>query len=127
MEIVVDALQNSTGNGIGAIASPSNLKPGDTITITCDPSDTWNLLYDRNEFQVNANGLDLFTSIGSQLFKAGAMVGSFNDGTTFFPVGTSCSIKVLEGGEMPALKLYCADNTFTNNVGAIIAIVEKSS
>ena len=126
MDVAVDARSNSTalGPGNGKLVNTQILS-GDLIVISCNPEDVWKLAVEaEGALPSNANGLDNhFTQVtNNQNFRTGSMVGSFNDGKTFFPVGTLVEVKALEG-ETPSLTLWCADSDSINNSGTIVAQV----
>ncbi|MBL4605090.1 MAG: hypothetical protein JKY02_05365 [Flavobacteriaceae bacterium] len=130
MEIAIDANENSATGGTGKVVQHLNLQSKDIITIFCDREDQWDLFYGESGFATNANGIDNHTiTIGDtgQVFRSGSLVGSLDDGKTFFSVGTFTQITVLEGGPNPTLKLYCADSDKDNNAGFIKARIMKSS
>ena len=130
MDISVNVRANSTslapGNG-----SPVDIdfNFGDLIVINCNPEDTWKLaIGGEDPLKTNANGLQGHTIItpNGQVFRAGTMVGSFDNGNSFFPVGTLVKVKALEG-EPPSLTLWCADSDNENNQGVITADVTTYS
>ena len=129
MEIAVEAKANSTTGGTGKLVENLGLQHGDILTILCDFEEKWHLS-DDGGFESNANGSQTIrTSIGqaNQTFATGSMVGSFNNGGSYFPIGTFTQVTVVEGGETPELKLYCVDSDNHNNSGFIRAIVKKSN
>ena len=130
MEISIEANANSTTGGTGKRVSGLSLKQGDILSIFCKRDDTWQFSSVGGEFIVNANGNNNYAvNIGEtqQQFPAAALVGSFDDGKTFFSVGLSTQITILEGGENPKLMLYCADSDRDNNSGSVTAFVKKSN
>jgi hypothetical protein len=130
MDVAVDAKRNSTalGTGNGSLVD-IDLSFGDLIVINCNPEDTWRLARGAEDpLSINANGFNdrSITTQSEQVFRSGAMVGSFDNGNSFFPVGTLVQIKVLEG-EPASLTLWCADSDNQNNQGTITAQVTTYS
>ncbi|WP_430412686.1 hypothetical protein [Kordia sp.] len=129
MEVAVEAKQNSTTGGTGKLVENLGLQQGDLLTITCDFQDQWNLSQDGG-FSTNANGISthpIAIGTANQTFSAGAMVGSFNNGQSFFSVGLFTQITVTESGDSPELRLYCVDSDKDNNSGFIRVVVKKSN
>src|SRR5262245_21323185 len=130
---VVDAKLNSTSGGTGAATLFFNA--GDAFSVFVDPTDLWNA-GDLPRWS-NANGIDgpdliatgsddslepAGTVIGSDIFgnhiqgglnaPFGTLVGSFDNGLTFFAIGTNFSGSAPVSG---TLKLYYFDsNNFDN-------------
>ncbi len=129
MEVAVEANANSTAGGTGKPVPNLGLQYGDLLTIICDNEDQWSLAQDGG-FNTNANGrknAPVAAGEAQQIFPAGAMLGSFDNGRSFFAVGLFTQITILEGGENPELKLYCADSDKNNNSGFIRAVIRKSN
>jgi hypothetical protein len=120
----VKALENSVSGGAG-LNTGINVQPGHLIVISVDPRDTWSAgAADRTS---NANGLGnplggnygLHTR-GSQSFLYGALVGSIDNGKTYFGVGTNFTMTALTGG---TLRLYYWDSNSNDNSGQVRVIV----
>ncbi|HAD98470.1 MAG TPA: hypothetical protein DCG19_13760 [Cryomorphaceae bacterium] len=129
MEIAVEAKTNSSNGGVGKAVEGLSLEYGSILVFYCDPEERWNVWDHREEWSTNANGKQGSTvQIGStnQSINTGALVGSFDDGQTFFTIGTFSQITVLHGNA-PELKLYCADSDYQNNTGFIKVNVFKLS
>ncbi|AXG71960.1 hypothetical protein KORDIASMS9_04218 [Kordia sp. SMS9] len=124
--VEVKANENSTTGGVGAEVGAVSLKAGDVISIFCEFNNRWKLLDQQEEFITNANGIGShpITLPNGQTFPAGSLLGSFDNGTTFFAVGLFTQISVLEGIPNPILKLYCADIDKDNNSGSIFAHIK---
>jgi hypothetical protein len=120
----VKAKENSVSGGMG-YNTGVNVQPGQLLVISVDPKDIWSAgAMDRTS---NANGLGnplggkfgLYTR-GSQSFLYGSLVGSFDDGKSFFGVGTCLTMTVLTTG---TLKLYYWDSNSNDNTGQVRALV----
>jgi hypothetical protein len=120
----VRAMENSISGGTG-LNTGLNLQPGQLLVITADPKDVWSAgAQDRTS---NANGLGnplggeygLFTR-GSQSFLYGSLVGSLDNGATFFGIGTYLTMTMLTSG---TLKLYYWDSNNNDNTGQIRVFV----
>jgi hypothetical protein len=120
----VKAMENSVSGGTG-LNTGIQVQPGQLIVISVDPRDTWSAgAADRTS---NANGLGnpfggnygLYTR-GSQSFLYGALVGSIDNGSTYFGIGTHLSMTALTNG---TLKLYYWDSNNNDNAGSIRVVV----
>ncbi len=121
MEYSVQANENYIGTtGEGKEAGTYNR--GNLVVITCNPEDVW-YLYPNEGLRSNANGLDNRPyEINGLTINAGTMVGSLDNGNSFFPVGTICQLSITSDNTQ--LKLYCWDSD-QNNSGAISAYVQS--
>ncbi|RBW58254.1 hypothetical protein DS884_10380 [Tenacibaculum sp. E3R01] len=129
MEVPVEAKGNSATGGVGKLVD-LEIKAGDILLFRSDKEDQWSILEGNNSYSINANGLgNHLVNIGeaNQSFLAGALVGSFDDGKTFFSIGLFSQLTVLVGGNNPSLKLYCADSDKDNNSGFIRVSIDKFS
>ncbi|MBW4675046.1 MAG: hypothetical protein KME52_13755 [Desmonostoc geniculatum HA4340-LM1] len=96
--------------------------------IDVHPKDLWSILSDNRVWDINANGLgeDNKQRYGSGLasknfnFQHGSLIGTLDDGKTYFPVGTHLKLTVLIPG---TLKLVHWDQDYTNNNGSVRAFV----
>ena len=108
----------SGGYGKEVAKIPSNT----LLQITCKPDEYWQL--DGN-LRSNANGLDSYRySKNNHTFRTGSLVGSFDEGVTFFSVGTHLQRRVTEvlpSGDDPTLRLYCWGAGKAHNSGTIKA------
>jgi hypothetical protein len=139
---VVDAMGNSTSGGTGAATLFFNA--GDAFTVSVDPTDLWNA--GALPRWSNADGLsgDLFatgtddsgeapgTHIGANFGPYsqggltafyGTLVGSFDNGLTFFAIGTNFSGSAPVSGQ---LKLYYFDSNNFDNTEHITADVSSA-
>jgi hypothetical protein len=120
----VRAKENSVSGG-NALITGISVKPGQLLTISADPCDTWSAGVERRVS--NANGLGnpfgadfgLFTK-GSFAFLFGSLVGSLDGGKTFFPVGTRMEMTILAPGR---LALYYWDINNEDNSDSVVATV----
>jgi hypothetical protein len=121
----VKAKENSVSGGAPLVTGISVSK-GQLLTISVPPDDKWSAgAADRES---NANGLSnpfggnygVFTK-GPFSFFYGSLVGSLDDGKTFFAVGTRMEMSIL----IPSgrLLLYYWDVNNADNTGSITATV----
>ena len=138
---VVDAKLNSSTGGTGVATLVFNA--GDEFSVFVDPTDLWNA--GALPRWSNANGIDgpdliatgsddslepAGTVIGSDIFSDhtqggltapfGTLVGSFDNGATFFAIGTSFVGTAPVSG---TLNLYYFDSNFEDNTEHITADV----
>jgi hypothetical protein len=120
----VKAKENSLSGG-QPMSTGISVKPGQLLTISASPDDTWSAgAADRTS---NANGLGnplggnygLFTK-GDFSFLYGSLIGSLDGGKTFFAVGTRLEMTILAPGK---LTLYYWDSNNQDNTGAVRATV----
>lgn len=112
----VFARENSSTGGQGLVVSGFN--PGDSIQFSANPQDIWKLS-DNGEFLLNADGAGIDAHVHSQgdyTFATGSLVGSTDNGSSFFSIGTNGTAVIPATGE---LRLYCWDSDFENNSGFI--------
>jgi hypothetical protein len=120
----VKAKENSVSGGAPLLTGIS-LTPGQLLTINVDPCDSW--IAGKDKRTSNANGLGnpfggnfgLFTKNGFS-FLYGSLVGSLDEGKTFFPVGTRLEMTILYPGR---LALYYWDSDNANNSDSVVATV----
>lgn len=120
----IKAMENSVSGGNG-FNTGLNLQPGQLLVISADPKDIWSAgAADRTS---NPNGLGNplggsygLYSRGSQSFLYGSLVGSLDNGSTFFSVGTFLMMTVLTSG---TLKLYYWDSNNQDNTGQVRVLV----
>lgn len=124
-QFVVKAKENSVSGG-APLVTGITVSKGELLTISVAPDDKWSAgAADRES---NANGLSnpfggdygVFTK-GPFSFFFGSLVGSLDDGKTFFAVGTRMEMSIL----FPTgrLLLYYWDVNNTDNTGSITATV----
>lgn len=124
-QFVVKAKANSVSGGTPLVTGITVTK-GQLLTISVPPDDKWSAgAADRES---NANGLSnpfggnygVFTKSGFSFFY-GSLVGSLDDGKTFFAVGTRMEMSIL----IPSgrLLLYYWDVNNADNSGEITATV----
>ena len=122
---IVKAKENSVSGG-SALVTGITVTKGQLLTIGVAPDDKWSAgAADRES---NANGLSnpfggnygVFTK-GDFSFFYGALVGSLDNGKTFFAVGTRMEMSIL----IPSgrLLLYYWDVNNGDNTGEITATV----
>lgn len=124
-EFNVQAKANSITGGV-PLNTNIKVNPGDLLVITASPDDTWSAgAEDRTS---NANGLGnplggkygLLAS-GAYRFLFGSLVGTFDDGKTYFGVGTYLAMTVLTEG---VLKFVYWDGFSGDNTGEVKATVQ---
>ena len=125
-DINVKAKANSITGGT-PLDTAIKVAPGDLLVITASPDDTWSAgVEDRTS---NANGLGnylggkqygLYAS-GLYSFLYGSLVGTFDDGKTYFGVGTYLAMTILTEG---VLKLVYWDGFSADNTGSVRATVQ---
>ena len=125
-QFVVKAKENSVSGGTPLVTGISVTK-GQLLTIGVPADDTWSA--GTPDRESNANGLSnplggnfgVFTKAPFSFFY-GALVGSLDEGKTFFAVGTRMEMSIL----FPAgrLLLYYWDVNNVDNTGSITADVE---
>lgn len=124
-QFVVKAKENSVSGG-APLVTGITVSKGQLLTISVAPDDKWSAgVADRES---NANGLSnpfggnygVFTK-GPFSFFYGSLVGSLDDGKTFFAVGTRLEMSIL----FPTgrLLLYYWDSNNVDNTGSITATV----
>ena len=121
----VKAKENSVSGGTPLVTG-INVTKGELLTINVSPDDKWSA--GPGDRESNANGLSnpfggnfgLFTHNGFSFFY-GSLVGSIDNGKTFFAVGTRMEMSILipEG----RLTLYYWDVNNGDNSGSVIATV----
>jgi hypothetical protein len=127
MKVIVRAKDNSTAKIPMTGASAGTIAPGSLVSIRCSKTDEWEISEGHEGHEVNANGVpNEIATLGNQTFSYGCIVGSWDGGKTFFPVGTHLDMVacVAKADNSPAeLTLYCWDSDFENNSGSIAAEV----
>jgi hypothetical protein len=123
-QFIVKAKENSVSGGV-PMATGIAVHPGQLLTISVSPDDTWSAgAANRTS---NANGLGnplggnfgTFTKNGF-VYLFGCLVGSFDEGRTFFPVGTRLEMTILGPGK---LSLFYWDSNNQDNSGEVTATV----
>lgn len=124
-QFVVKAKENSVSGGV-PMQTGVAVGPGELLTISVPADQTWTAgAADRTS---NANGLGnplggtqygQFAK-GNFSFLYGSLVGSLDDGKTFFAVGTRMEMTILAKGK---LSLYYWDSDQTGNSGSVTATV----
>ncbi|WP_392533087.1 DUF4114 domain-containing protein [Nostoc sp. C117] len=105
------------------------LKPEDVLIVDVHPKDLWSIYSENRVWDINANGVaesDNKTRYGNGLptknfnFTYGSLVGTLDDGKTYFPVGTHLKLTVLNPG---TLKFVHWDSDYTSNNGSVRAFL----
>ncbi len=123
-QFTVKAKENSVSGGV-PMDTGIALAPGQLLTISVAPNDTWSAGADNRTSNANGLGNPLggnfgtFTKNGST-FLYGSLVGSMDGGRTFFPVGTRLEMTILGPGK---LSLFYWDINNADNSGSILATV----
>ena len=127
----VDAKANSVSGGVG-LNTGIAVTQGQLLTIDARTADMWTIKQSDDAFLCNANGEGNpfgsnraipFTLPGTDFsFLFGTLVGSLDDGKTFFPIGTH-SEQIIAKAE-GLLTLYMWDSDNLNNAGLITVDVD---
>lgn len=125
VQFEVKARENSVSGGV-PLATGITLAKGDLLTVSVSAGDKWSAGVSSRES--NANGLSnpfggdfgFFTHNGFS-FLFGSLVGSLDNGKTFFAVGTRLEMTILcPPGK---LTLHYWDSNQGDNSGSVIATV----
>lgn len=119
------ARNHSVGGGTG-LDTQIDLQPGQLLVINASPRDTWSASPDAGTCNANGSGNPFGEDLGIYQrgdfrFLYGSLVGSLDEGKTFFPIGTQCQITVLAEGR---LRLYFWDPSSADNLGEVRAVVQ---
>jgi hypothetical protein len=123
----VKAKENSVSGGVPMVTGIT-LSKGEILTVSVPADDTWSAGAANRES--NANGLSnplggdfgFFTHNGFS-FLYGSLVGSLDDGKTFFPIGTRLEMTILS--PTGRLLLYYWDVNKDDNSGSVTATVAR--
>jgi hypothetical protein len=123
-QFIVKAKENSVSGGAPLVTGIS-MKPGQLLTITVPPDDTWSAGADDRTSNANGLGNPLGGNFGTFNknnfnYLYGSLVGSLDGGKTFFPVGTRLEMTILAAGK---LSLYYWDSNNQDNSGSVTATV----
>ena len=123
-QFVVKAKENSVSGGV-PMETGIALKPGQLLTISVSPDDTWSAGAANRTSNANGLGNPLggnfgTFSNGNFVFLYGSLVGSFDSGKTFFGVGTRLEMTILAPGK---LSLFYWDINNQDNSESITATV----
>ncbi|MDF5732107.1 MAG: DUF4114 domain-containing protein [Rhizonema sp. PD38] len=106
-----------------------NLEIGDILTMGVDSQDLWSNIWNNTTWNaVNANGIAESDgksvygtySYNSFPFTYASLVGTLNEGKTYFPIGTHLKMTVLTPGR---LSLVCWDSVKGDNMGSVRTFV----
>lgn len=127
-QFVVKAKENSIKGGQG-VKTGLVVKPGQRLVITASPDDTWTCGAGQRTSNANGLGNPLGEELGffvnkHAVFLYGSLVGSVDNGKTYFPVGTRLDMPILGPGK---LSLWCWDSNNVDNSGEITATVDLVS
>jgi hypothetical protein len=123
-QFVVKAKENSVSGGV-PMDTGITVAPGQLLTISVALDDTWSAGADNRTSNANGLGNPLGGNFGTfpknnSVFLFGSLVGSFNGGTTYFPVGTRLEMTILGPGK---LSLFYWDSNNQDNTGDVTATV----
>ena len=121
----VQAKENSVSTNNGVEIGTFNR--GEMIQINCDQGEIWDINANNRISACNALGITgnrLEIPGKPQVYNAGALVLSIDNGVTFFPVGFQINFMVLE--EQTTVKLYCWDINSEDNGGWITVQVNQN-
>lgn len=123
----VKAKENSVSGGVPLITGIT-LSKGEILTVSVSPDDKWSAGAANRES--NANGLSNpfggdfgFFVHNNFSFLYGSLVGSLDDGKTFFAIGTRLEMTIL--CPTGRLLLYYWDINKDDNTGSVIATVAR--
>lgn len=123
----VKAKENSVSGGTGLITGIT-LSKGEILTVSVPADDKWRA--GVGERESNANGLSNpfgadfgFHTHKGFSFLFGSLVGSLDDGKTFFAIGTRLEMTIL--CPTGRLLLYYWDSNNQDNTGSITATVAR--
>ncbi|SJM94774.1 putative PEP motif anchor domain protein [Crenothrix polyspora] len=128
----VNANVNSVSGGVG-LNTGITVTPGKLLVISADKQDTWSL--GSGTRTGNANGLgnpfggnfgNFTKPLTNFSFLFGTLVGSLDNGLTFFPIGTRMEQSIVKSGG-GTLRLYAWDANSADNSGSIAVNVEVYS
>ena len=124
-EFKVLANGNSLTGGT-PLATGIKVKPGDLLVVTASPDDTWSAGTGNRTSNANGLGNTLGGSFGSfsngtQSFLYGCLVGTLDNGKTYFGVGTYLAMTILTDGE---LKFVYWDLNKADNTDSVTAVVQ---
>lgn len=120
--VEVGVYANAVTGGAGKDAGV-RVKKGQTLMITCDESERWAIGGNLTNHWCTANGRgnpngDSLApyALAHHVFLHGTLVGSLDEGKTFFPVGTRLVMTALQTGN---LRLYCWTDQRNNSEGSL--------
>ncbi len=129
----VNAATHSINNGLNLVGLNTGIvvTPGKLLVINADRQDTW--AGSLANIPINANGAGNpfggvtptnFTLPGTNFsFLFGSLVGSLDNGRTFFPVGTRLEKTILTAGS-GTLRLYFWDVNNFDNSGSVAVNIQ---
>jgi hypothetical protein len=123
-QFVVKARENSVSGGV-PMNTGISVSPGQLLTISVAPDDTWSAGADNRTSNANGLGNPLGGNFGTftksnNTYLFGCLIGSLDGGTTFFPVGTRLEMTILGPGR---LSLFYWDSNNVDNTGDVTATV----
>jgi len=123
-QFVVKANQHSISGGVPMNTGVA-LNPGQLLTISASPDDTWSAGAANRTSNANGLGNPLGGNFGTFakgdfVFLYGSLIGSLDGGKTFFAVGTRLEMTILAPGK---LSLYYWDVNKADNTGEVTATV----
>jgi hypothetical protein len=124
----IHAYHHSISGG-KALNTNIQLEPGDLLIVRAHPKDLYNLLSNDPKFYINANALNSDKKVcwsadggrGSFRFACGSLIGTIDNDSTYFSIGTHLEMTILNRG---TLSFYCADVDQGNNLGSVKAFVK---
>lgn len=122
---VVDARLNSLSGGT-PLNTGINVTPGTLLTVSVPSDDTWSAGAANRTSNANGLGNPLGGNFGTHTqgafkFLFGSLVGTLDNGATYFAVGTRLEMSIQVNG---TLKLVYWDSNNADNTGSITATVE---
>lgn len=117
----VDANTNSISGGTGVVVG--TFEAGKTVRVYADPTDLWAMHPTSLESNADGSSELSYTDPGSGFSGfVGLMVGSWDNGTTYFEIGTYEEFTAPGGA---SLTLWCFDADTGNNVDFVRASIQS--
>ncbi|MFB2919570.1 hypothetical protein [Aerosakkonema funiforme] len=138
--IEIDAVKNCSTDG-ALKTTDIKVKEGQLLIVDVDPTKTWSPRKDERKLLVNANGISALTNNIDSLYKEativnwnyesefalGSLIGTLDNGKSYFPVGTHLSMTILREGNLSFFFWGGDANTNTGAVTATVTVQDASS
>lgn len=140
--ITIDAKTNCSTDGAFKTTDIPLLKEGQLLIVdVVDHEKTWSAYKDYEKSWVNANGISKITNKIDGLYKElaranrtvefefalGSLIGTLDNGQTYFPVGTHLEMTILRDGNLSFLFWGGDSNTNDGSLTANVEVRESSS
>ncbi|MFB2919569.1 hypothetical protein [Aerosakkonema funiforme] len=138
--VEIDAIKNCSTDG-ALKTTDIKVKEGQLLIIKVEPTKTWSAYKDYKASWVNANGISAVTNKIDGLYKEativnwnyesefalGSLIGTLDNGKSYFPVGTYLSMTILREGNLSFFFWGGDANTNTGTVTATVTVQDASS